>query len=744
MSKKKIKEVVDPYFQREAEKYSRPIASRELILSLVREHENGLRLSELETALALTEPVDRIALKRRAKAMLRDGQLMRDGKGRFRVSLINQIVRGRVVSHRDGYGFLIPDDGSQDLFLGASEMKKVLHGDRVDARVAAIDRRGRLEGVIVEINERAHDHIVGRLHEENGVYVVVPSSKQIHHDILVPKENIAKARAGQIVSVVLVAQPGPHSPPLGRVVEVLGEYMAPGMEIDVAIRSYELPHEWPEAVEQACRRFPEEVADTVEAEREDIRDVPLVTIDGEDARDFDDAVFCEPHGKGWRLLVAIADVSDYVEVGGALDREAKSRGNSVYFPQRVIPMLPEKLSNGLCSLNPHVNRKALVCELFLTPQGGIRRSRFFQALMRSHARLTYTEVAAWLSGDEEPDEARQAILPHLHNLYALYQTLRARRDKRGAIDFETTETRIVFGEDRKIEQLVPVHRNEAHMLIEECMITANIAAAKFIQDQELTGVFRNHLGPTVEKLDELRTYLKELGLSLGGGDDPQPKHYAKLLDSVKTRPDCAAIQTILLRSLSQAVYTAENQGHFGLALEYYTHFTSPIRRYPDLLVHRVIKKHINASKLQKVNYNAAEIDSMAEHCVFTERRADDATRDVIEWLKCEFMMAKVGQSFEGVVNGVTQFGLFVELKDFYVDGLVHITTLRDDYYLYDASRQCLTGERTGRSYQLGTEVTVIVARVDLDERKIDFLFEGSDETQDKKQKSRKKRRKKRD
>ena len=740
----------DPHAGREASKYERPIASREYIMECLAAQGVPLNQEHIAAELKIEDEQDLEALRRRLKAMERDGQLICNRRGDYGLVQKMDLVRGRVIGHPDGFGFLVPDEGGDDLFLTAHEMRVLMHGDRAVARVSGIDRRGRREGAIVEVLERNTTRVVGRYYCEHGIGTVSPDNKRIRHDIVIPADQQAGAAHGQIVIAEITAQPGKRTQTVGKIVEILGDHMAPGMEIDVAIRAHNLPLEWPTQVESEIARLGAEVPEQAKQGREDIRTLPLVTIDGADARDFDDAVFCEREGKGWRLLVAIADVSSYVVPDTALDAEARLRGTSVYFPQRVIPMLPEILSNGLCSINPHTDRLCMVCEMKVNSAGKVERHRFFEGVMRSHARLTYDEVAAMvIEGDPALKQKHASLLPHLQELYALYQALRHARDQRGAVDFETTETRIIFGAQRKIESIVPVVRNDAHKLIEECMIAANVAAAEFLLENKIPALYRVHDGPGTEKLTDLRGFLAELGLSLGGGDKPEPKHYAKLLASIQQRPDTHLIQTVLLRSLSQAVYTPDNTGHFGLALEGYTHFTSPIRRYPDLLVHRAIRHCLSRKAVAKFDYTHDAMQSHGEHCSMTERRADEATRDAVTWLKCEYMMDKIGEEFDGVITGVTSFGLFVELKDIYVEGLVHVTALNNDYYHFDAGKHRLLGERTHTVYRLADKISIKVMRVNMDDRKIDFELaqatakpknKGQTQQPEKKQKSRPKRR----
>jgi ribonuclease R len=711
----------DPYRDREAQKYESPIPSREYILEQLTAKGSPAPFSQIAALLNLSSEQDLEALRRRLRAMERDAQLITNRHGDYGITRKMDLIAGRVVGHPDGFGFLVPDEGGDDLFMSPKQMRSLLHGDRILASVIGIDRRGRREGGVVEILERANQRVVGRFHMDHGVSFVIPSNTRINQDIAIPPEHRGGASINQIVEVEIIEQPNPRSQPIGRITAVLGDHMAPGMEIDIAIRSHELPYEWPDAVDREIAALTAEVPEAAKQGREDIRELPLVTIDGEDARDFDDAVYCEPHGKGWRLIVAIADVSSYVLPETALEHEARLRGTSVYFPGRVIPMLPEVLSNGLCSINPSVDRLCLACEMLISATGQVNDYRFFEGVMRSWARLTYTEVAeAVVVRDTKVRSNLQKVLPHLEDLNSLYKVLRKQRDKRGAIDFDTTETKIVFGRDRKIERIVPQERNDAHRMIEEFMVAANVAAAEYLLEHKIPALYRVHAGPSVQKLEDLRSFLAELGLSLGGGEQPQPKHYAKLLESVRERPDIRLIQTVLLRSLSQAVYSPDNSGHFGLAYEAYTHFTSPIRRFPDLLVHRAIRHLLAKKRPATFAHSHADMVSAGEHCSMTERRADEATRDAVDWLKCEYMQDKVGEVFAGLITGVTSFGLFVELREVYVEGLLHITALGKDYYHFNPVKQHLVGERTKAVYRLADPITVKVVRVDLDERKIDF------------------------
>lgn len=705
----------DPFAEREASRYANPIPSREYILGYLQEHGRPAKLEDILKVLQLKDEEAQEALRRRLRAMERDGQLIRNRRGAYGLVKKMHLIRGVVVGHRDGYGFVVPDDRGEDLFLNGREMRAVFDGDRVLVRVANIDRRGRREGAIVEVLERNTQQIVGRFFEEVGANFVVPDHKRLNQDILIPAQESNGANHGQFVLVDIIAQPSLRNQAIGRVVKVLGEHMAPGMEIDVAIYAHGLPHVWPDEVLDQVKNFSEEISAADLVDRKDLRHLPFVTIDGEDARDFDDAVYCLPEGNSWRLYVAIADVSHYVEADSPLDTEAYLRGNSVYFPARVIPMLPEILSNGLCSLKPNVDRLCMVCEMVIGNTGKIRRFKFYPSVIHSIARMTYTQATDILNTQiEERDNI------HLFELYRLYQVLRRQRETRGAIDFETVETQVIFGADRKIEQIVPKPRTVAHKIIEECMLAANVAAARFLDKNKMPCLWRVHLGPTHDKLTDVRSFLKELGLGLRGGKNPKPSDFAMLLKEIQGRVDFDQIQTILLRSLSQAVYTSENSGHFGLAYDAYTHFTSPIRRYPDLIIHRAISHVLKYGSNDNFQYNKNTMTNYGEHCSLTERRADDATRAALDWLKCEFMLNKIGYEYEGRITNITGFGMFVRLQNVYVEGLIHISALGNDYYHFEPDKQRMIGERTNTCYRLGDVLRVKVAKVDLDEKKIDF------------------------
>ena len=728
--------IADPHAEREAANYENPIPSREVILELLSEAEKPLDHTHIAKSLNLVEPEQLEALRKRLRAMERDGQLMVNRRDAYCLVDKMHLLHCRVQGHRDGYGFAMPLAEGEDIYLSARQMHFVFDGDEVLIQVTGEDRRGRLEGKVIEVLQRKHKTVVGRYKEESGIGFVIPDNGRLTQQILIPTKAKGSVEAGQIVTVEITDYPTRQLGAKGRIAEVLGEHLDPGMEIDVAIRSHGIPWEWPDEVLHEAAGLEAEPLEEDKQHRVDLRQLPFVTIDGEDARDFDDAVYCEEgSGGNWRLWVAIADVSHYVWPDSALDQEASLRGNSVYFPARVVPMLPEALSNGLCSLKPDVDRLAMVCEMELTAAGVLAKYRFYESIIHSHARLTYTQVGEVLEQGSHADVDSQRV-PDLKRLHSLYRVLRAARDKRGAIDFETVETRIIFDEHRKIEAIVPVVRNDAHKLIEECMLCANVATARFYDANKLPILFRVHEGPGEEKLEGLRKFLGELGLDLAGGDKPTPVHYQQLLLQIVDREDANVIQTMLLRSLSQAVYQPENKGHFGLHYEAYAHFTSPIRRYPDLLVHRGIRHLIrsggNAKGVLRIKgaepipakqifpYDVRSMVIQGEHSSMSERRADDATREVDSWLKCEYLQEHVGDEFDGVISAVTGFGLFVELKDLYIEGLVHITALPGDYYNFDKAHQRLTGERSGRSFQLGGIVRVQVARVDLDDRKIEL------------------------
>lgn len=709
----------DPHAAREASRYETPLPSRELILEVMAEQGVPLGMEQLYQLLDISDK-EREVFNKRLNAMVREGQILQNRKGVLCIADKLDLIAGAVQGHPDGFGFLIPDDktkcNGEDLFLSPKEMSQVMHGDRAMVRMSGLDRRGRPEGKIVEVLERRTQRLVGRVIRASGVTIVAAEDKRINQDVLIPYHLDMGAKPGQVVMIELTEQPSAHAQPMGKVIEILGNYADSGMEIEIALRKHNLPHEFSADAVKLAESYPKLVQEADVKGRIDCREMSLITIDGETARDFDDAVYAEPQGKGWRLVVAIADVSFYVNPKDALDKDAYDRGNSVYFPRRVIPMLPEALSNGLCSLNPDVDRLCMICDMQIDGTGIVKQFKFYPSVMRSKARTTYNQVFEILQNPEGELAQEYAWLqPHLQHLNSVYKLLQVQREKRGAIEFETSETIMIFNEQGKIERIEPSTRNEAHKLIEECMLAANVCASQFLEKNEHPALYRIHEGPTPEKLELLRTFMAEFGFGVGGGDSPHAKDYGKLLTLIKARPDAQLLQTVLLRSMQQAVYSPDNVGHFGLAYETYAHFTSPIRRYPDLLIHRAIKAVLHHDK-----YKAGDWSELGIHCSMTERRADDATRDVTNWLKCFYMQDKIGEEFEGTVAGVTSFGLFVALDSVYVEGLLHVTELGNDYFHYDKARHEIAGERTGVRYRLGDRLLIKVARVDLETTKIDF------------------------
>lgn len=717
MSKKsKPKEKLESSSKRKFE-----LSEREAIMVVLREAGRPLARKQLAEAFIIRDPEIRRALGRRLKAMTRDGQLIRNRRGSYGLIEKMDLIKGRVIGHADGYGFVVPDEGGKDLFLSARQMRTILNGDRVLVRQVSVDKRGKREGSLVEILERANHQLVGRYFEDKGFAYVVPDNKRLSHDFLIPPNKKNNARHGQFVVVEIIHQPEKHRQPIGKVLNVIGDGFDGSMAVDIAIRSYGLPFEWPDAIEKEIKGLSDKIELDDIANRKDIRDIPLVTIDGADARDFDDAVYCEKEGNGWKLLVAIADVSHYVKKQTVLDDEARLRGTSVYFPDRVIPMLPEILSNGLCSLKPDIERYSLVCELKLDAKGKLKRSSFFKGLIKSDARLTYDEMQSIVvDKDENARKQRGELVTHLDDLFQLYQLLHAERKRSGLIDFFSMESRFEFNDEGHIEVIHQVKRNEAHRLIEEMMLSANVAAGEFLQEHKIYGMYRIHETPKLEKLENVRALLSQLGLSLGGGEEPTSKDYAALMKVIRLREDAQMLETILLRSMPLAAYSMINEGHFGLGFPTYAHFTSPIRRYPDLMVHRAIEHIITGNTPETFQYSQQAILELAEHCSMTERRAEEASRDAIQRLKCAYMEDKVGEAFEGIVSSVTAFGLFVVLEDIHIEGLIHISTLPVDYYHHDTITHSLRGERGGKVFKLGQRLKVLLTRVDLDERKIDF------------------------
>ncbi|ARV73740.1 ribonuclease R [Vibrio campbellii] len=729
----------DPFADRESKNYENPIPSREFILEFLEEAGVPMNRNDLFEALKLKGEEQYEGLRRRLRAMERDGQLVFTRRQCYALPEKLEMVKGYVIGHKDGHGWVRPEGSvgkDNDIVLPHHQMKHIIHGDYVLVQPTDNSKRGRREGRLVRVLEERNTQIVGRFFLEYGYSYVVPDDSRISQDILIPNEHKAGARMGNVVVIEITDRGSRSRGMMGKVVEVLGENMAPGMETQIAIRTHQIPHDWPEAVDKQIENLGEEVPEEAKVGRVDLRDLPLVTIDGEDARDFDDAVYCEKKKSGgWRLWVAIADVSYYVRTDSALDKEAINRGNSVYFPSQVVPMLPEVLSNGLCSLNPQVDRLCMVCEMTISDTGKLSGYKHYEAVMNSHARLTYNKVGAILEGDEELRMRYHAVVPHLEELHAMYKVLKEARDNRGAIEFETVEAKFIFNADRKIESIEPVIRNDAHKIIEECMILANIASASYVEKAKEPALYRVHESPGELRLQGFRDFLSELGLDLKGSLEPSPTDYADLVKQIAERQDKELIQTMLLRSMKQAVYNADNAGHFGLALKRYAHFTSPIRRYPDLLLHRAIKYLIAKEEGRNqdrwtptggYHYSFDDMDFYGEQCSMTERRADDATREVADWLKCEYMQDHVGDELDGVIANVTSFGFFVRLTELHIDGLVHISTLANDYYQFDPIGQRLIGESFGNIYRLGDAVKVKVLAVNLNDKQIDFeLIETS-------------------
>ena len=725
----------DPFQQREAEKYDNPIPSREFILAHLDKREKPANREELGRELGISGEEQIEALRRRLRAMERDGQLVFTRRQCYALPERLDLLRGKVIGHRDGYGFLRIENSKDDLYLSAEQMKFCMHGDIILAQPGGSDRKGRREARVVRVVEPRNNQIVGRYFVDAGAGFVVPDDSRLSFDILIEPEFTLNARMGAVVVVELEKRPTRRAKAIGRVIEILGDDMGTSLAVDMALRTHEIPHSWPEAVEQQMAALSEQVPEQAKAGRIDLRHLPLVTIDGEDARDFDDAVYCQKkRGGGWRLWVAIADVSYYVRPGSELDNEAQQRGTSVYFPSQVVPMLPEVLSNGLCSLNPQVDRLCMVCEMTISAAGKLSGYKHYEAVMNSHARLTYNKVWNILQGDQELREHYAPLVGDLEELHRMYQVLETSRAQRGGISFETEEAKFIFNAERRIERVERTVRNDAHKLIEECMILANIASARFVEKYQEPALFRDHDRPSEDSIKSFRTVLSELGLSLSGGNKPAPLDYSELLEKIADRPDAEMLQTMLLRSMKQAVYDPENRGHFGLALASYAHFTSPIRRYPDLLLHRAIKYLLakNAGELQAnstpaggYHYDLQQMLQLGQHCSMTERRADEATRDVADWLKCDFMQDQVGNTFSGVISSVTGFGFFVRLNDLFIDGLVHVSTLDNDYYRFDAVGQRLIGESGAHTYRLGDIVEIRVDAVHMDERKIDFALISS-------------------
>jgi ribonuclease R len=727
MPKKPSRLSSDPFVDREKAKYDQPIASREFLLNLIAADSVPVPQEHIANSLQYEDEARIEALRRRLNAMVRDGQIFRNRRGGYLSFDHMDLVKGYVQTHPDGFGFLTPESGGKDIFLPERQMRKLMNGDKAAVKIANYDRRReRKEGALIAVLERAHQSVVGRFHRESGIEYVIPDDKRLTQDILLNRDVGHVASTGDIVVVRISEYPTQHTQPIGIVESVLGQDNAPGMEVTIALNTHSVPHQWSTEVLRVIDSLTERVAESDKKNRKDLRQLPFVTIDGADARDFDDAVYCKPTASGYALYVAIADVSHYVKIDSPLDVEACTRGTSVYFPGEVVPMLPEILSNGLCSLNPDLDRLCLVCRMEVNQQGVIKEYDFFEAVIHSHARLIYDDVAASLfKGNKPAHSALKRVQNDLENLKLVYEALAIARKKRHAIEFETNEVVFKYNDQRKIESIEPIMRNEAHMLIEECMIAANMSAARLLKKHKIPSLYRIHAGPNADKLVKLTEFLSGFGISIPA-ENPTPQDYANVIEQIKPMPEFSMIQTVILRSLLQASYSPDTKtGHFGLALKDYAHFTSPIRRYPDLLVHRGIKHWIRQRSQAGFAYDLGRMTSLGESCSRFERRADDATRDAADWLKCEYLQKHIGQQFHGIVTSVTSFGLFVQLEDLLIDGLVHVTALKRDYYRFDPVRHQLVGEKTNRSYQLGDRLQVQVARVDMEDRKIDFDLIGS-------------------
>ncbi|PIT20151.1 ribonuclease R [Snodgrassella communis] len=717
MKKKSDLRLQDPYLQRELQRYSNPLPSREWIIAVLEKIGIPVRMAELAQKLNITKE-ETVFFERRLNAMARDGQILINRRGAVCVANKLALVKCRVEVHKDDFGFAVPlnpADGS-DFVLYTRQMRGLMNGDIVTVRPAGTDRRGRREGQVLDVIERANQDVVGRLAIEHGVAMLVPEDKRLGASIVLQPDSLGKAKTGQVLVARIESYPNATQAAVARVTEVLGDYADSGMEIEIAVRKHHLPYQFSRECLAQAAKIPDHVTAAERKNRVDLRELPLITIDGETARDFDDAVYAEKIGRNYRLVVAIADVSHYVHPDDAIDHDALERATSVYFPRRVIPMLPENLSNGICSLNPNMERLCLVCDMVITYAGNIKSYEFYPAIMRSHARLTYTQAWDWISNDQFDDPMKTHVL----SLYRLYQILLKKRLQRGAVEFESIETQMIFNQQGKIERIVPVERNEAHRLIEECMLAANVCAAEFLKQHKHPALYRNHAGPTSERLSTLREQLALLSLQLNGGNNPTPKDYADLSEKIKERPDRSVISVMLLRSMQQAVYEPQNIGHFGLAYSAYTHFTSPIRRYPDLTVHRAIK-----AILQHRQYQPKSWTELGVHCSLAERKADNASRDVENWLKTYYMQDKIGEVFSGTISGMANFGLFVTLDNVYIDGMIHISDLGEDYFNFHPELMAIVGERSGIRFKLGDKVMVKVARADLDTSRIDLVLISS-------------------
>ena len=692
---------------------------------------NNLTREQIANALDLYSEQDKEALRRRLRAMERDGQLMFNKYKGYALIDESLMVSGKISIHQDGFGFVSYSDTEKDLFLTAGEISHVFDGDVVQVLMSPSGPHSksgsRSFNKLIKVLERNTTQIVGILKRKGDDFYLLPDSSKILHKVEVDDRKMMDAKAGQLVNTDITEYPTFRQNTLVQIAEVLGHPEDPGIEITVALHRHGLVEGWTDEEFDHAEAFGAEVAEEDKVGRADYRNLSFMTIDGADARDFDDAVYCERKNNGeWRLMVAIADVSHYVRPDDVLDVEAQTRATSIYFPGHVVPMLPETLSNGLCSLNPDVDRLAIVCDMTINAKGLVIRSEFSEGLIHSHARLTYDQANA-VAVKRQSKMARDVansnpgIIDHIKNLHDLYKLLIPARSKRGAIDFDTQELKFNLNKNKKIASMSPVIRNDAHKMIEEFMLCANVATANFLDEHKIPSLFRSHDGPTDKKLTALREFLSEKGLVLAGGDKPTSQHYNQLLTKIVDRGDASIIRTMLLRSQSQADYSPKNDGHFGLAYDAYAHFTSPIRRYPDLLVHRAIRMKIadkKKSTFQRLKslmvnrravnaeypYDKKDMKELGIHCSNQSRQADEVSREVENWLKCQYMQKFKGETFNAGVTGITHLGLFIELDQIGIEGLVHSTNLTD----------------AQKEYVLGDKLEVVLSNIDMQQRKINF------------------------
>ncbi len=672
-------------------------------------------MRDISKSLGLEKKKLSSALGMRLKAMVRDGQLIQNKKLKYEIDRYSELVSGSVLAHRDGYAFVRPESGGADIYLGQKEARCVFHGDTVLVKLIGKDKKSRPSGKLVEVLERGATEFIGEYFEEKSVAYVKAKDRRISQKIVL-KQKLADVVNGALVNVVIVTQPTRVSGPIGEVNEVLGDALSPSGEVDLVIRKHQLPYKWSKPVVTEVTKIARHIEETEFATRRDLRDLAFVTIDGADAQDFDDAVFVQSAAGNKKLYVAIADVSHYVLPDSFIDNEARDRGTSVYFPDRVVPMLPEELSNGICSLVPNEDRLVLVCEMVVTPAGKIISSEFYSGIICSHARLIYEDVQDWLDGDEHAlGTTSLAAKNNLLGLYQVFDSFKKAKDRRGALEIGTVEPKFTLNSRGEIENIEASVRVDAHKIIEECMIAANTVAANFLLEKNSNSLFRVHELPGEEKVQALTAFLKLMGINLGVTEKLESRHYASVLKVAKDRKERRVIETMVLRSLKLAAYSEKNSGHFGLGLDSYTHFTSPIRRYPDLMVHRAIKSG-GATQDKK------DVEELALQCSNFERRAELASRDVIAYLKCQYMRDKIGEEFSGLVTATTDFGLFVELADIFIEGLVHVTSLPSDYYIYSEGAHSLRGRKSGAIFSLGQLLKVVVSGVSVDERKIDLVI----------------------